>query len=293
MSGDEGAGVRPASTEPFTAVTSAIKPLGVVFGQAGTLARRLSVQRAATVGNGTNMCQVIIRNTHKPQDSRDSRDPCAASINRSESLLTTRKTVILTPKRNERIRLEYTLADIWTRDKLPYPGMTTSRSGQIIRAPAGSLVRKLSLASMHGPFARRSMSLTTANQRRSNETPPNVRTKAAIGHPKYSMVDETKALNKTEEDSALTEEPTVERKDEAPPERRSLTGVDRLVRRGTKKLRRMSVATLDIPIAAEETSSGQIVVEEKLGGRKRWSDPLGLLKGFSTERVRHMFYSSK
>jgi hypothetical protein len=137
------------------------------------------------------------------------------------------------------------------------------------------------------------MSLTTANQRRSNETPPNVRTKAAIGHPKYSMMDETKALNETEEDSALTEEPTAERKDETPPERRSLTGVDRLVRRGAKKLRRMSMATLDIPIAAEETSSGQIVVEEKLGGRKRWSDPLGLLKSFSTERVRHMFYSSK
>jgi len=292
MSGDEGAGVRPASTEPFTAVTSSFKPVGVVFGQAGTLARRLSIQRAATVGNRTNMCQVIIRNTHKPQDSRDSRDPSAASISRSESLLTTRKTVILTPKRNERIRLEHALGDIWTRDKLPYPGMTTSRSGQIIRASAGSLVRKLSLASMHGPFARRSMSLTTANQRRSNETPPDVRTEAAIGHPKYNMIDETKALNETE-DSALTEEPTAERKDEAPPKRRSLTSVDRLVRRGTKKLRRMSMATLDIPIAAEETSSGQIVVEEKLGGRKRWSDPLGLLKSFSTERVRHMFYSSK
>lgn len=287
MSGDEGAGAHPASTEPFTAVTSDLKPISVVFGQAETLARRLSVQRAATVGNRANMCQVIIKNTHKPQDSRG---PSAASTNRSESLLTTRKTVILTPKRNERIRLEYALGDIWTRDKLPYPGMTTSRSGQIIRASAGSLVRKLSLAGMHGPFARRSMSLTTANQRRSNETPPDVRTEAAIGHPKYSMMDETKALNETEEDSALTEELTAERKDEAPPERRSLTGVDR----GTKKLRRMTMATLDVPIAAEETSSGQVVVEEKLGGRKRWSNPLGLLKSFfSTERVRHMLYSSK
>jgi hypothetical protein len=171
ISDSKGTRVHPASTEPFTAVTSALKLVGVAFGQAGTLARRLFVQRAATVGNRTNMYRVIIRNTHKPQDSRDSRDPSAALINGSESLLTTRKTVILTPKRSERIRLEYALGDIWTRDKLPYSGVTTSWSGQVIRASAGSLVRKLSLASMHGTFARRSMSLTTANQRRSNETP--------------------------------------------------------------------------------------------------------------------------
>jgi hypothetical protein len=91
------------------------------------------------------------------------------------------------------------------------------------------------------------MSPTTANHRKSNETPLAVRTEAAIGHPKYSIVDETKILNETEEDTALTEEPTTERKDEAPPERLSLTGVDRLIRHGTKNLRRMSVAALDVP----------------------------------------------
>src|SRR4051812_33776106 len=96
-------------------MTSDLKPVGVIFGQAGTPARRFSVQRAAMVGNRTNMCQVILRNTHKPQDSQDSRDTCAASIARSQSILTTHKTVILTPKRNERIRLEYTLGDVWTR----------------------------------------------------------------------------------------------------------------------------------------------------------------------------------
>jgi hypothetical protein len=94
ISDSKGTRVHPASTEPFTAVTSALKLVGVAFGQAGTLARRLFVQRAATVGNRTNMYRVIIRNTHKPQDSRDNRDsrgPSAASISRSESLLTTHK----------------------------------------------------------------------------------------------------------------------------------------------------------------------------------------------------------
>ena len=60
MSGDEGSGVHSVSTESFTAVTSDVKPVGVAFGQARTLARHLSVQRAATVGNRATVCQVII-----------------------------------------------------------------------------------------------------------------------------------------------------------------------------------------------------------------------------------------
>lgn len=67
-----------------------------------------------------------------------------------------------------------------------------------------------------------------------------------------------------------------------------MTGVDHLIRRGVKKLQRMSMATLDVPIAAEEISSGQVVVEEKLGSRNL----LGLLKNFSMEGVRYMLCSS-
>jgi hypothetical protein len=89
--------------------------------------------------------------------------------------------------------------------------MTNSRSGHIIRVSVGFFVRKLSLASMHGPFARRSMSLiTAANHPSTNEIPLDVGTEAAIGHPKYSIVDETRTLNEPEEDSALTEEPAAE-----------------------------------------------------------------------------------
>ena len=68
-------------------------------------------------------------------------------------------------------------------------------------------------------------------------------------------MDETRTLNEPEEDSALTEELTIEQRDEAP-ERLSLTCVDRLIRRGTKSLRRMSTANLDVPVAAEQTSFG-------------------------------------
>src|ERR1700733_14144811 len=115
---------------------------------------------------------------HKPQDSQHDRDPSVASTSRSQSLLTAHKTVTITPKRNERIRLKYVLGDVWTRDKLSYPSVSNSRSSRTIRASVGSLVCNLSLASMHGPFARHSMN------RSPNEISLDVGTEAAIGHPK-------------------------------------------------------------------------------------------------------------
>jgi hypothetical protein len=56
MSGDEGSRVHPISMEPFIAKTSDLKPVGVAFGEAGTLARRLSAQRAAKVDNRAIAC---------------------------------------------------------------------------------------------------------------------------------------------------------------------------------------------------------------------------------------------
>src|SRR5947207_7680030 len=204
--GDTAARACPSETGPFTSVIPDLKPVGVAIGHVGTLTRRLSVQRAATISNKTNVCQVIIRNTHKPQDSPNSRSVLADSIYRSQTLLTTQRTVVLAPKRSERIRLEFALGDVWTRDKLPYPGMTTSRSGQIIRASAGSLVRKFSLASNHSPFSRRSVSLGNANQRRSPEMLLDMKVEPGVGHPKYSIADETKTLDEAQEDSVMTEE---------------------------------------------------------------------------------------
>jgi hypothetical protein len=45
---------------------------------------------------------------------------------------------------------------------------------------------------------------------------------------------------------------------------------------------------------AKDLVDKQQVVEETLGGRrKRWSNPLGMLKGFSAEGLRNILYSSK
>ncbi|RMD41059.1 hypothetical protein DV735_g4075, partial [Chaetothyriales sp. CBS 134920] len=152
---------------PDTILTLDLKSVGAIYNHQEPLARRLSIQRAATVGNRASICQVIVRNTNTPEELHDFRPPWTSAINRSQSHLGTNRIVVLAPKRSERVRLEATLGDVWTKDKLPYPGMNASRGGQIIRASAGSLVRKLSFASIHGPFSRRSASLTLTSRKSS------------------------------------------------------------------------------------------------------------------------------
>lgn len=95
---------------------------------------------------------------------RDFNNNSAATltINRSQSLLTTNSRVpILAPSRGERARLEALLGDVWSREILPFPGMTTrSRSEHLVRTSASSVMRKLSVASITSSFNKRSASVT-------------------------------------------------------------------------------------------------------------------------------------
>jgi hypothetical protein len=118
----------------------------------------------------SGLCQVIIKNTNAFKESASS-----ASINRSQSLLTTNRIPVLAPLRADRIRLETLLADVWTREILPYPGMTgRARSEHLVRASASSMMRKLSVASIASNFTKRSGSMAslhkTAEDDESSET---------------------------------------------------------------------------------------------------------------------------
>ncbi len=149
----------PATLPPlFSMIALDIRSLGYIFGLPGTLTRRLSIQRAATLDPKSNHSQVIIRNTHTLKDHCDSQISALDSISRSQSLLTTNRAVILAPKRVDRLRMEYGLADVWTKDLLPYPGMSTNRGEHLIRTSASSMMRKLSRASKTGSFKKRSAS---------------------------------------------------------------------------------------------------------------------------------------
>lgn len=147
-----------------------MKPLGQVFGLPGTLARRLSVQRASTVSPRSNTCQVIIKNTNALKDHKEPQLSPSYSLGRSQSHLTTNRVSILAPKRSDRARMEYQLAGVWTKELLPYPGINSHRGENIIRSSASSVLRKLSKANISGQFSKRSASISSVTSSQGNST---------------------------------------------------------------------------------------------------------------------------
>ncbi|KAF3017465.1 hypothetical protein E8E14_009704 [Neopestalotiopsis sp. 37M] len=134
-----------------------IKSLGTVFGKPGSVARRLSIHRATTVGPKSPLCQVILKNTTTVKETTSPAND-TPNINRSQSLLTTTTRIpILAPPRGDRARIEAQLSDVWSRKILPFPGITPrSRSEHLVRASASTMMRKLSVASITSSFAKRS-----------------------------------------------------------------------------------------------------------------------------------------
>ncbi|KAK6842410.1 Dbl homology domain-containing protein [Apiospora arundinis] len=143
-----------------------IKSLGTVFGKPGTVARRLSIHRATTVGPKSSLCQVILKNTTLLKDPASA--GAVSPINRSQSLLTTNSRIpILSPGRGERARLEALLADVWSRTVLPFPGITNrSKSEYLVRSSASAMKRKLSVASITNTFLKRTPSTTSVGKAR-------------------------------------------------------------------------------------------------------------------------------
>lgn len=119
-------------------------------------ARRLSIRRATTVCPKPALYQVVLKNTSGVrQTSAHASTPL--NIHRSHSLLATKSRMsFLAPPRSERARLEAILADVWSREILPFPGMgSRSRSERLVRTSASTVIRKLSVASIANSFAKR------------------------------------------------------------------------------------------------------------------------------------------
>lgn len=66
--------------------------------------------------------------------------------------------LLLTTRRNDRVRLERFISDVYTRDVLPFPGMVLGK-GDLLRP--GAIMRGFSL---RGGFGRRATSLTTPHR---------------------------------------------------------------------------------------------------------------------------------
>ncbi|KAF2853415.1 hypothetical protein T440DRAFT_476683 [Plenodomus tracheiphilus IPT5] len=127
----------------FTSLSLDIKSLGPVFGHANSIVRQLP-------------------------DTPPTFSP--SMVTRSQSHMSSNLVPTLAPRRAERIRLETVLEDVWTKEALPFPGMSNRRVENQIRASANSVMRKLSMASIASNFSRRSPSFSSVSNARSEDS---------------------------------------------------------------------------------------------------------------------------
>ncbi|KAL1302767.1 hypothetical protein AAFC00_003114 [Neodothiora populina] len=144
-------------------LTHELRSIGKAYGKAGGFIRRLSIRRTATLGPLADANQVIIKHTEAPKVESANASSSSLPIPRSQSVMTPSHVPTLAPMRQERIKLEGLVGDVWTKDALPFPGMATRRSDYSIRITANDLIRKLSMASIASNFSKRSLSYTGAN----------------------------------------------------------------------------------------------------------------------------------
>jgi hypothetical protein len=286
--------------ELVTATSLQLKDLASLPTSSGVTAKRLSIPRTGAGGTRFATCQVIIRNTHNAPDGSDMRETTVPLIHRSQSLLTTHRTPVLAPKRSERTCLEHELADVWTRDTLQYPGMTLARGGNSIRASAGSLVRKLSLASMHTPFTKRSTSFTLVGSHISRDI--SLETKAEVPQPSpEKLYDRDKGKSdrvgeelpakhsKTIQPTRLT--PPAPKPPSRPLSPSSIRPADCARQLSINKCVRW-LAKVGADPAANASSSSVDALDSRFGrSRKRWSERVDGMKHRSMNGIRNLLSS--
>jgi len=155
---------RTVPIEINSPLTDDMRSVGKAYGRCNEFTRRLSVHRAATLGPTTDLNQVMIKNTQAAKEAPDNVSTSSLPIPRSQSVATPSHIPVLTPRRTDRIQLEHILADVWTKDAIPWPGLGPKRSEYNIRASANHVIRKLSMASIASNFSKRSMSYASVSQ---------------------------------------------------------------------------------------------------------------------------------
>lgn len=131
----------------------------------GGIVRRASIHRATTIAGPTTIPRtIIVRGTSATTESILPSSVSQASMNRSQSLAGQHRLTILAPPRAERVYLENVLAEVWTRDILPFPGMSLKpHKEHAVRASASSMMRKISHASISS-ITKRSSSMASLHR---------------------------------------------------------------------------------------------------------------------------------
>ena len=138
-------------------VSLALEPLPTRPEGGRPLTRIPTTPSFASTRPRSNSKEVCIRNTNYPNSAAEDSPSHAddEQISRARSVYSRRNPIVLTPRRQDRIRLEKFIADVYTRDMLPFPGMALARGDILSRT--GSLIRRFSI---HTGFSRRSSSLS-------------------------------------------------------------------------------------------------------------------------------------
>ena len=259
-----------------------IKPrsIGSVFGKPGTLTRRISIQRASTVGSKTNVHQVIIKNTHALRETADLSTSEDATVNRSQSLLSTNSRITtLAPKRTERIRMEHDLSKVWTKDLLPYPGMGGTRGDHLLRASASSMMRKFSRASLTTGFSKRSTSHASISSTHSVD----------MQDPPKLIIDIENILTLL----SRTPSESMDQADEVETANHHCISLRKgsSSRAPTKYIQHADDKEDSVQVASAEIAKG-IKVDELVrdkfarSSRSRWTGPFSRIKSLSTDSIR-------
>ena len=271
----------PIAPARYSMLSIDAKPIGSVLGQPGTLARRISIQRAATVGPRTNVCQVFIKHTHAMRDGMDQANPVYQSVSRSQSLLSTNRIPVLAPRRVERIRMEHDLSNVWTKDLLPYPGMSGTRGERLIQASKNSVMRKLSRASIASGLSKRSTSFASVANSKFGDAPESLSSVTEDEKSNYGSIKSSSAATmRTNQDGALwgTSSSSM-----APPGRTSSTNGTLTKATGIE-----DYAELKKPSSEELTDliNPGLRDDSDKSTKPRWSSRFALIRSLSTEGLK-------
>ena len=117
--------------------------------QPGTSIRSYASDRGSHEPPRIPITSCIIKNTHMlVKEATEEKRQHSASLSGTPSSYDLSAALVLAPERSERITIEQEMAAVWTREKLAYPAMAVTWSGQVLRTSASNVMRKLSKASI-------------------------------------------------------------------------------------------------------------------------------------------------
>lgn len=261
-----------------------LKSFGQVFRRTNPLNRHLSIQRAATIPR-SSAYHVLIRNTSAPNDRRDRSVSPADSVGRSQSLQSSNRMPLLAPSRTERVRMEHQLASVWTRELLPYPGMTGPRAESLIRSSASSMIRKLSKASISSSFTKRSTSVSSHADSRQERMLDKVARPHEDTKEKRPKLHGSKSM-----DLGLgVRNHIVAGSRDTQALRRSASFAGRKIFKSKTTMSRYPEPETAVPSSLRQSSEGSSTETIKT----KPSTTAGFLKAFSTEGIRTWFYPNR